>query len=251
MCLIGIRLDGGVRPFLQIAANRDEFAARPTQPMHWWDSGILAGKDLQAGGTWLGVSRSGRFAAVTNVRDPLIKNNPCPRPSRGQLVTDFLLSTAAPEGFVSSLLDDLTQPSPFNLLVGQITPDQADLWWLGGRTRTVEKLAPGVHVLSNAELNTPWPKALLLKQAMQNGQTEALQSALGSRKLVTDEALPDTGVSRDWERKLSAPMITGADYYTRSSTLLAFSEGRWWAQETTWGPDAQSLGVVEERFELR
>lgn len=250
MCLIGIRFEGGARPFLQIAANRDEFAERPTQPMHWWDGGILAGKDLRAGGTWLGVSRSGRFAAVTNVRDPLIRNNPCPRPSRGQLVTDFLSGAAAPESFVSSLLNDLTRPSPFNLLVGQITDDHAEVWWLGGRTRKAQKLAAGVHVLSNAELNAPWPKALLLKEAMQSGQTEAFQSALGSRQQASDEALPDTGVSRDWERKLSASMITGADYYTRSSTLLTCHEGRWWAQETTWGPDAQRLGVVEERFDL-
>jgi uncharacterized protein with NRDE domain len=250
MCLIGIRLQDRGDPVFQIAANRDEFADRPTAALHWWEEGILAGRDLKAGGTWLGISRSGRFAAVTNVRDPSIKDNPCPRPSRGHLVTEFLQGDAAPERFVRSLLQSLCAPSPFNLLVGQIGHDQSTLWWLGGRHRTIEKLAPGVHTLSNAELNTPWPKALALQRAMESGAAEEIELSLQSKDPVSDDQLPSTGVSLDWERTLSAPMITGADYRTRSSTILTLASGVVHVKETTWGPDGQAVGVAQDRFPL-
>ncbi|MEN9771362.1 MAG: hypothetical protein RJA58_5 [Pseudomonadota bacterium] len=248
MCLIGFRLqsDG-----LLLAANRDEAADRPTAPMHWWPQGFVAGQDLSAGGTWLGLTRSGRFAAVTNVRDPSIKGNAIPRSSRGLLVREFLETDIDPERYLDSLLGQLSEPSPFNLIVGSISAQSATGYWLGGRTRECRRLSPGVHVLSNAELNTPWPKAVALRQALVAGTLAEIEAAMTSTVTMEDHLLPSTGVSIDWERRLSAAKITGEDYHTRSSTLIQVKGGTAAVKETVWSPQGEALATFKEVFLLQ
>jgi uncharacterized protein with NRDE domain len=248
MCLIGIRLqsDG-----LLLAANRDEAADRPTEPMHWWPQGFVAGKDLSAGGTWLGLAKSGRFAAVTNVRDPSIKANPVPKLSRGLLVREFLESDIDPEQYLDTLISQVSEPSPFNLIVGSISAQSATGYWLGGRTRECRRLSPGVHVLSNAELNTPWPKAVALRQALVAGTLADIEQAMHSTEIMEDHLLPDTGVPIDWERRLSAAKITGDDYHTRSSTLIQVKGGTAAVKETVWSPQGEALSTFKEVFLLQ
>ncbi len=248
MCLIGIRIqaDG-----LLIAANRDESADRPTAPMHWWPQGFVAGKDLSAGGTWLGLSKSGRFAAVTNVRDPTIKANQIPRGSRGLLVREFLESDMDPQRYLDHLQDQLSDPAPFNLIVGSVSAHSVSGYWLGGRTRECRRLQPGVHVLSNAELNTPWPKAVALRQALTAGTLADIEQAMHSTMVMEDHLLPNTGVPIDWERRLSAAKITGTDYHTRSSTVVQVKGGTAAVKETVWSPQGDAVSTFREVFLLR
>lgn len=251
MCLIGIRIndDGG----LVIAANRDEFSARPTKTMHWWekDSGdILAGKDLAAGGTWLGMTRNGRFAAVTNVRDPSLLRAFIPSASRGLLVTEYLQGDIGASEFISLLQSRAPDPSPFNLVLGNIAPGAASLHWYGARARQSIELPSGVHVLSNAELNTPWPKAETLRAALKQENLQETEQALTSTVQADDHLLPDTGVGYEWEKKLSAALITGKDYHTRSSTFISVCDGQVQAREITWTPDGRLQHEVRETFAI-
>lgn len=248
MCLIGIRIDddGG----LGIAANRDEFADRPTQPMHWWPQGILAGRDLRAGGTWFGLTRNGRFAAVTNVRDPALSDRSSPQESRGLLVTRYLLSETDPESYVQDCLKSLSTAAPFNLILGQLRNTRTECWWLGGRVRRAEPLSAGVHVLSNAELNTPWPKAVRLATALRSTDLKEAEHVLLSREHAHDHELPATGVSYEWEKRLSAALITGDSYHTRSTTLLYAKNGRAQVREMSWSPHGDPLGEYAEEFAL-
>ena len=252
MCLIGLRFDGNGE--LLIAANRDEFADRPTQPMHWWEEGVLAGKDLRADGTWLGITRDGRFAAVTNVRDPSMKDNAVPLGSRGRIVSRFLQDSASPKDVVAQLTQDITAPSPFNLLLGVIREDGPEIWWFGGRVRRVEQLQPGYHTLSNAELNTPWPKSRALHQALHSVTPETaidgLSTIMRTKQEASEHELPATGVPLEWEKRLSAIQITGESYHTRSTTIIAIHHHRVAAREITWTPDGEIAQQVEFNFQL-
>lgn len=251
MCLIGLKISS--EGSLLIAANRDEYADRPTTAMRWWPEGILAGQDLKAGGTWLGMTRCGRFAAVTNVRDPLIKNNPVPRGSRGLLVKEFLISQISPRSFIDRLNKELAQASAFNLIVGRVDVSNSktvDCWWLGGRTRQSQALTAGHYVLSNAELNTPWPKALRLQEALKRHDRAAILESLRHQTLADDDQLPRTGVPWDWEKRLSAAMITGDDYHTRSTTIIEADDAGVNAHEITWSPDGQIRSESHESFSL-
>lgn len=250
MCLIGLRIDDGGA--LLLAANRDEFAHRPTQGLHWWpqdaQDSILAGRDLKAGGTWLGVTRSGRFAAVTNVRDVSLRDAPIPLASRGLLVTEYLKADSDAETFIRALDARMSGPASFNLLLGSLAADAAKLYWYGGRTRQFAPLTIGVHVLSNAELNTPWPKAQALRQALDGQDIDAAHRVLTSTTQADDHLLPDTGVGYAWEKKLSAPLITGPDYHTRSSTFMTARAGQIDVHEITWQPDGQPENEARESF---
>lgn len=248
MCLIGIHLGDG--PRLLIAANRDEFAARPTAPLHWWQEGLLAGKDLQAGGTWLGITRGGRFAAVTNVRDPALRAAAVPFGSRGLMVKAFLLSDCTPEAYAEQMLTAVSEASPYNLILGQIHADSIQALWLGGRSRTLAPLEAGSHVLSNAELNTPWPKARRLKAALATEDAAAIDAVMHSQTLAGDDELPATGVSFDWEKRLSAALIAGEDYHTRSSTLIQLDPLKAAVREITWSPAASAVTTLHEHFEF-
>ncbi len=224
MCLIALAWKAHPHWPLVVAANRDEWRDRPAEPAHWWPEhpNLLAGRDLQAGGTWMGVTRSGRFAAVTNFRDPSDRRSTAL--SRGTLVTDFLLSTDSPRDFLASLASRAAQYNGFNLLAG----DREQLWYFGSREAEPRPVEAGVHGLSNHLLDEPWPKVRRAREAMsqalaENDPAPRLFAMLCDGEGAADAELPDTGVGLDWERRLAPAMITGADYGSRASTVLASS----------------------------
>ena len=250
MCLIVIGWRARADLPLVVAANRDEWRDRPAASAHWWDDHpeILAGRDLQAGGTWIGVTRAGRFAAVTNFRDPSDRRSTAR--SRGELATQFLLSAAAPADFLAGVAARAREYNGFNLIVG----DGASLWYLGSREGAGREIAPGVHGLSNHVLDEPWPKVMRGRERMERASaeadpTEALFDLLGDRGPVPDEALPDTGVGLAWERRLAAALITGEDYGTRASTVITFSaagEARF--EERARAADGAEVGRKKHEF---
>jgi uncharacterized protein with NRDE domain len=224
MCLIVI--GWRCRPDLPlvVAANRDEWRDRPAQPAHWWPDHpeILAGRDLKAGGTWMGVTRAGRFAAVTNFRDPSDRRSTAR--SRGELVTQFLLSRDSPSAFLGALAARMREYNGFNLIAG----DGASLWYFGSREGDAREIAPGVHGLSNHVLDEPWPKVIRGRERMERALAEAdptpaLFDLLSDRGGVPDGELPDTGVGIEWERRLASALITGEDYGTRASTVITLA----------------------------
>jgi uncharacterized protein with NRDE domain len=222
LCLIV--LAWRVRPGLKllVAANRDEWRERPAAPAHWWPDHpqIFAGRDLKARGTWMGVTRSGRFAAITNFRDPSDKRSTAR--SRGELVTGFLLSKEGAGAFLARVADRASDYNGFNLIAG----DGESLWYFGSRAGVAREIPPGIHGLSNHVLDEPWPKVIRARAAMQDAVTQPdpssdLFTMLSDRAVAPDDALPKTGVDPEWERRLSAPLITGEDYGTRCSTVIA------------------------------
>lgn len=219
MCLIALAWRAHPDFPLVVAANRDEWRERPAAPAAWWADapGLLAGRDLKAGGTWMGVTRSGRFAAVTNFRDPSAKDSTAL--SRGALVAGFLLGSASPAGYLEELASRAHRYNDFNLLAG----DGRELWYFGSREGRVRAVEPGVHALSNHLLDEPWPKVTLAREglaaALDDGD-EPLFAMLSDTRRASDEALPRTGIALERERWLSSILITGADYGTRASTVL-------------------------------
>ena len=207
---------------LVVAANRDEFYTRPTAAAGFWDDApnVAAGRDLEAGGTWLGVTREGRFAALTNHRGPSARA--AGAPSRGHLVADFLRGRQAPRAYVDALAARAGDYQGFNLLVG----DERALHWLSNRDAAPRALEPGVYGISNALLDTPWPKVTRGKAAFARLlarrplDVEALFDLLADRAPAADTDLPDTGIGLPRERALSPMFITTEDYGTRSSTVV-------------------------------
>jgi uncharacterized protein with NRDE domain len=251
MCLAVIAL--GAHPFypLVVAANRDEFHDRPTAAAAWWDESWLAGRDLQAGGTWLGITRAGRIALLTNVRDPA-RHDP-QAPSRGNLVTRALADAAPPAEALAAAIADGGEHNGFNLVVGNST----EMHWGSNRAGTPRALAPGLHGLSNASLDTPWPKVVRTKAAIaawcdaRGGDPAALLSVLADRSLAPDDELPATGVTLAWERMLSAPFIVSERYGTRSSTVIAVdAEGHVQFVERAFDAAGEPAGEVIERFDI-
>jgi len=239
LCLIALAWKARPDLPLVVAANRDEWRDRPAEPAHWWPDHpeIFAGRDLQAGGTWMGVTRGGRFAAVTNYRDPADRRSTAR--SRGGLVTDFLLADSSPEAFLAALAPHAGEYNGFNLLVG----DRESLWYFGSREGEARAVEPGVHGLSNHLLDEPWPKVVRACVAMEEAlglrdPAKRLFEALADGQGAPDAALPHTGVGLDWERRLAAPLITGEDYGTRCSTVLTVSvDGAFSFEERTLAPD--------------
>lgn len=219
MCLIAIAWQAHPDFPLVVAANRDEWRDRPAAPAHWWPDhpDLLAGRDLQAGGTWLGITRGRRFAAVTNFRDPSDRRTSAL--SRGTLVTAFLLGDEAPAAFLARLAGSASQYNGFNLLVG----DGDTLFYFGSREGEVRAVEPGVHALSNHLLDEPWPKVqrarAALGESLGDGD-EPLFAMLSDAAPAPDSQLPDTGVGLERERMLSPILIAGPDYGTRASTVL-------------------------------
>lgn len=209
---------------LVVAANRDEFYARPTEPLRRWDDGFVAGRDLLAGGTWMGISDALRFAAVTNVRDGAPATG---ARSRGDLPVDFLRGRLSPADHAGQVAATGAEYGSFNLLVG----DPAELWWVTNRPHGRRlRVEPGVHGLSNAELDTPWPKVTGGKQAFaaalaaDDGSPESDPGAYFDVLADSDpapwDALPDTGIGPELERALSSRFIRHGEYGTRASTVL-------------------------------
>lgn len=211
---------------LVLAANRDEFYDRPARPLGFWPERdfILAGMDLKGGGTWLGVTRSGRFAALTNYRDPAsLKAN---APSRGLLLTSFLSSDISPKAYLDDIRTDGHLFNGFNLLVG----DTDGLYYYSNRGNGVVALSPGIYGLSNHLLDTAWPKVERGKRGLENllraqhaAQPERLFQLLSDRSAPLPERLPDTGVGRRWEKILGPLFIVSRHYGTRCSSVLRMS----------------------------
>ena len=223
MCLIAWNWQPSSPTPLLLIANRDEFYARPTAPLAWWeDADILAGRDLQAGGTWLGVSRSGRLAALTNHRDPT--NVRADAPSRGELVSGFLQAATPAADYLAELAGRAADYNPFNLLVF----DGQTLMGLESRHAKVLTLQPGVGAVSNADFLTPWPKLTTLKNSLQSllAQTHPsdaeLLELLHHHGVANDADLPATGIPLALERVLSSAFIATPDYGTRACSVVRF-----------------------------
>jgi uncharacterized protein with NRDE domain len=253
MCLLVLAWKHHPRYRLILAGNRDEFHDRPAAPLNWWqdDPRILAGRDLKANGTWLGVARSGRFGVVTNYRD--LQAPVEGAPSRGQLVPRFLTGATSPKEFLDDLRGAAPRYSGFNLLVGGARA----LYYSSNRgPNAPAALAPGVYGLSNHALDTPWPKLARTRQRFEKLLGEAdvvpedLFTMLGDREAASDRDLPDTGLPPDWERVVSSPFIVNERYGTRcSSVLMVERNGRTVLQERRF--DASGLQTGTSRFEFK
>jgi uncharacterized protein with NRDE domain len=251
MCLILIAHHAHPRYRLVVASNRDEFFQRPTAGADYWQDAphVLAGRDNEKGGTWMGIARDGRWAAITNFRDG---ERPAPGArSRGELVANYLRAPAiAPQAYVSSTWDIAALFPGFNLLVG----DLDELHYVSNKDEAPLMLAAGVYGLSNGLLDAPWPKVERGKLALREGLgrfaapdrlIDTLLDALSDRTLAADHMLPDTGVGRDWEKQLSAAFIRAPGYGTRASTvLLADHDGEVHLRERSF---AESGALIEER----
>ncbi|MFA5903922.1 MAG: NRDE family protein [Desulfobacula sp.] len=221
MCLIVFGYKVSEEYPLVLAANRDELYRRPTLPMHFWKShpDILAGQDLEQGGTWFGIHKSGMFAALTNYRNPAAINPHAP--SRGEIIIDFLNSKKSPEEFIHDFRSNARSYNGFNLIFGN-----ADhLFWFSNVTDDIKSITPGIHGISNRFLNTPWPKVESGKKALEKSMTTAptpghIFSFLKDTSVPDDDKLPETGVGLEWERILSPVFIKSDTYGTRSSTVL-------------------------------
>ena len=254
MCLILFSLNQHPRYPLIIAANRDENYARPSAPLAFWPDApdVAAGRDLEAGGTWLGITGQGRWAALTNYRQA--GSYRLGAPSRGHLVSDYLVSSTSPEHYIESIRKSADRYNGFNLLVGR----GAQVHYFSNRAEHSQRVSPGSHGLSNHLLDTPWPKvangrALLdaLPDLDTAPLTELLLEALGRRDAPVDEELPNTGVGVQRERVLAPPFILSATYGTRASTVILLDRGGAVSiAERAFGPMGKPLGGVDLDFSL-
>jgi len=241
MCLIVLAWQVHPDYPLAVAANRDEFYARPSAAAGPWpeDPRVLGGRDLEAGGSWLGLRTDGRFAAVTNVREPGAPRGPR---SRGELVRDFLLGERAPVEAAAAV--DGAAYSGFNLLLA----DRRELWYRSNRDGAARRLEPGLYGLSNLRLDTPWPKLVAARTRFGAALPrlpgfEPAFAILADPGLVPDPDLPATGLALDWERRLSAIFVQSETYGTRASTVLTrHRDGGIRLEERRFGPRGQPLG---------
>jgi uncharacterized protein with NRDE domain len=242
---------------LLLAANRDEFFARPTEPMHWWpDAEVLAGRDLKANGAWLGMTRAGRFALLTNIRNPALRR--AGAPSRGDIVKDFLESTVPAASFVATLAASAPRFEGFNLLCGDLTGPSRELWFLNSVERVSQRLETGLYGLSNASLDTDWPKLIRVKQGLRHALAEQDRTAQDARLLrllqnttpTADRQLPATGVPIEWERALGSIFINRDNYGTRASTVLRVSGAQATVVELSYAADASVSKRGDFAFEI-
>jgi uncharacterized protein with NRDE domain len=254
MCLIFTAAEAHPQFKLIIAANRDEFYDRPSGAASFWPEApqLLAGRDLRAGGTWLGITKTGRIAALTNYRDP--DANKTAAPSRGHLVSDFLLSEMEPVRYLERISSDANRYNGFNLLVGQ----GPNLYCFSSRTGIIQTLEPGIHGLSNQLLDTPWPKVEKGKRALAailagaDVHPDDLLRILDDRTPAPDGSLPDTGVGLEMERMLSPVFVSSPDYGTRSSTVILLDQtNRVLFAERSFHPELPAASIVTHSFMLQ
>lgn len=251
MCLLVFACRAHPEFPLILAGNRDEFHDRPAQAAHWWSEppGILAGRDLRAGGTWLGVNRGGRFAVVTNYREPGAVTSGTR--SRGELITNYLTSSTPVVDWIEALEGRRDEYGGYNLIAGGA--DRAT--YATNRGDDEASLEPGIYGLSNHRLNTPWPKVTAAKERLRRAMADAeittppLFELLADRRPAADRALPNTGVPRDWERLLSAAFIVSPSYGTRVSTVVLMRrDGLVVFEERRFAADGAPSGV--SRFDF-
>lgn len=221
MCLIFLSLKSHSSYKLIVAANRDEFYNRKTADADYWQDypHVLGGRDLDAGGTWLGMSKAGKISMVTNFRD--FKNIKTQAPSRGHLVSDYLIGNDTPETFLQKLVPHANRYNGFNLINGSAE----ELWYFSNYGHGMQRLVPGVYGLSNHLLETPWPKVKMIKKRMgeiinRHFTSADLFEGLYNEETAADEFLPDTGIGLEKERALSSMFIKSPGYGTRSSTVI-------------------------------
>jgi uncharacterized protein with NRDE domain len=223
MCLILLGLNSHPDYKLILAGNRDEYYDRPTAEAAFWDEApcLLAGKDLLGGGTWFGITRGGRLAAISNYRDP--KSVKKGAPSRGRLVSGFLLGNDSPSSYLDAVTGQAGRYNGFNLVAGR----KDRLFWYSNRGNGIRELGPGIYGLSNHLMDTPWPKVIkgksgfagLISRPVLPGPDDFFHM-LADRAVALDMDITDTGGGLERERMLSPIFISSSDYGTRSSTLL-------------------------------
>ena len=250
MCLIVFAYQYHPEYRLILAANRDESYQRATSPAQFWPQtpDMLAGRDNEAGGTWLGISRRNRFAAVTNFREG---GQQAAELSRGLLTTDFLTSSLSAPAFANQLSSQATRYSGYNLLLA----DDKQLLYCSNRSSTVQQIKPGIHALSNHRLDTPWPKSEHVRQEMDellsSGEVTAKQliKCMQRRTPFPDEQLPSTGVGIELERTLAPPFITTAGYGTRSTSIFLWKhDGSVTFVEQSYLPDGRKGEIRRYRW---
>lgn len=249
MCLLVLAWRAHPRYRLVVAANRDEYHERPTAPLAKWPepNDILAGQDLRAGGTWLGLDRRHRFGAVTNFRE--LQRPRRSAPSRGGLVPAFLGQEGSPEEYLSRLETDAPGYSGLNLLIS----DTDRLWYASNRMdRFARALPPGVYGLSNEFLDTPWPKLRRVRERFEawlgTSSADSVSELFGllSDREPASEGPSQAGLSPEWERTLSAPFVIHPTYGTRSSTVLLLEPaGRAVMAERRFDPTGTPSGETE------
>jgi len=251
MCLILFSWKNHPNYTLVLAANRDEFYNRPTKRAEFWEDHIeiLAGRDEKAGGTWMGITKSGRIAALTNYRDP--QNIDSNAASRGQLTTNFLSGTDSPEQYLRKLKNSSTHYNGFNLMVG----DENSLFHYNNVNHNINEVKPGTYGLSNGFFQESWPKIKIGRDGLEsimkqeNISIQDLLNLLDNRQQAKDSELPKTGIPLDWERALSALFIEKDDYGTRCSTIIMIDRERKISfTEKTYGVGGQEASEVN--FEL-
>lgn len=256
MCLILISFRAHRHFPLVVAANRDEHYNRPAAPAGFWDDQpeIYGGRDLEKGGTWMGIHCNGRFAAITNYRAGQ-PGAAAPR-SRGELVSNYLTGDEAAGDFFRTASTTSNEYNPFSMIAGDLTA----LSFYSNRGNGISAIAPGVHGLSNHLLDTPWPKVRAGITAVETTRplddpdaiNATLFALLADRTSVQDQLLPDTGITRQRERELSPPFITGEHYGTRTSTvLLVNGYGDVFVHEKRYGPQGVKLGEEARAFRLQ
>jgi len=254
MCLIFLAWRRHPDYRLVVAANRDEFYGRPTAPAGYWEDspGLLAGRDLEGGGTWLGISRGGRFAALTNYRRGGGQLEDAP--TRGRLVSDFLVSESSPGDYLRALADKASAYNGFNLLVG----DCESLYWFSTHGGEPWMLDGGIYAVSNDLLDTPWPKVVrgreVFEKLLEERQVDrsAMFDLLMDRHTAEDAALPDTGIGLARERALSPIFIAAGDYGTRSSTVvLAAADGNVEFHERSHEPGSDATSTLTYAFRIQ
>lgn len=257
MCLIVFAFRHHPTLPLVVAANRDEFYSRPTRAAHFWstDRGradILAGKDLNRGGTWLGMTRGGRIAFVTNVRNPGVERGD---KSRGLLTRNFLAGQQLATDYLQQLQGCLHDYAGFNVLLG----DQQGLYHLNSENGKIQELRPGIYGLSNASMDSNWPKVNLSKSALgglldqEDVSIDSLTAIMLDRDQAPDPDLPETGIPRELERQLSPRFIVNPerDYGTRCTTAIVVNaQGTVRFSEQNYGSDGAIVSRQAIRFKL-
>lgn len=255
MCLLLLAIKSHPIYDLILAANRDEYYDRPTAPAGFWKDSpdLLAGRDLQDGGTWLGISRNGRIGAITNYRDPASRMDVAP--SRGVLIRDFLQGAEKADFYVKKLAKEAAKFNGFNLVL----KEKDSYYVYSNREDKIQRLGPGIYGLSNHLLNTPWPKVVWGKKALERLisnekelSPEAVFRILRDRRMPDDDALPDTGVGLEWERVHSSIFTSSPTYGTRSSTVIFIDlNDRVTFIERTYNPGTDKSSTKTYEFKIK